>query len=339
MRRKICFIIVCCLMMICMGCERKQDVGESTSQKTEVKEEKQESKTETEEEKETYHISESEETLMYTTDVLNVRSGPNQSYDKKGTLPINSEIKVTGRCEETGWYQILYENEIGYVSNEYVSEEKIEIEEKTEKKKEVQQPQTGGDWVQNLNMAQNTNQLIIVEASGSSAKVSMHNKNADGTWSELLSTSAAIGRNGIGKTAEGDGKTPQGVYGFTFAFGLQPNPGTAMSYRQVDESYFWVDDSNSAYYNQLVSTNEVNCDWGSAEHIAGIGSPYNYVLAINYNSSCVPGKGSAIFLHCKSGASTAGCIAVPQSVMIQILQNLQPGCAIIIDTANGVRNY
>ena len=38
------------------------------------------------------------------------------------------------------------------------------------------------------------------------------------------------------------------------------NPGTALAYTQVDDSYYWVDDVNSVYYNQFVSTNEVVSD-------------------------------------------------------------------------------
>lgn len=72
----------------------------------------------------------------------------------------------------------------------------------------------------------------------------------------------------------------------------------------------WVDDVNSVYYNQFVSTNEV-----------------------------VPGNGSAFFLHCSNGRPTAGCVSVPQSAMVQIMQTIQPGCLIVIDTADGVKGY
>ena len=195
------------------------------------------------------------------------------------------------------------------------------------------------DWVAELSVASSHSQLIIVSARGTSATVSMHNKNEDGTWSELLSTSGRIGKNGLGKTAEGDKKTPTGVYGFTTAFGILPNPGCAIGYTQVDDSYYWVDDSYSQYYNQFVSTNVVGCDWNSAEHITGIGRAYHYVLAIDYNSACTPGVGSAIFLHCSTGSSTAGCVSVPEQVMIQIMQNLRADCAIVIDSESGVYGY
>lgn len=276
---------------------------------------------------------------MYATTSVNVRSGADVNFEKTGVLSQNQEVLVIGQCNETGWYKIQYNDGYGFVSNDYLSEEKIIIQEEAEEETQTEvQSVLQGDWVAGLQVAQNTSQIMVVAASGNTATLSMHNKNADGSWTEILSTSAGIGRNGIGKSAEGDGKTPQGVYGFSFAFGIQPNPGTALSYTQVDDSYYWVDDSNSAYYNQFVSTNNVACDWNSAEHITGAGSSYNYVLAINYNSGCVPGAGSAIFLHCKPTGG-AGCIAVSENSMVTILQNVQPGCVLIIDSTGGIYNY
>ena len=64
-----------------------------------------------------------------------------------------------------------------------------------------------------------------------------------------------------------------------------------------------------------------------------------YALAVNYNSSCTPGAGSAIFFHCSRGSSTAGCIAISESNMIQLMQNLRGDCIIVIDSASNINNY
>ena len=229
------------------------------------------------------------------------------------------------------------------MSDSYLLENKIEVEtEKAEYADEVtdntQVNDENVDWVQNLSIANSTSQLVVVAASGSSATVSLHNKNDDGSWSQIFSVAGRIGQNGIGKTCEGDKKTPVGMYGFTMAFGNGANPGCTIGYTQTDSSYYWVDDSNSAYYNQLVSTNNVACDWSSAEHISGV-SFYKYVLAINYNASCTPGLGSAIFLHCNSGKETSGCITIPEANMVQLMQNLRGDCIIIIDSTSNVYNY
>ena len=60
----------------------------------------------------------------------------------------------------------------------------------------------------------------------------------------------------------------------------------------------WVDDPASAYYNRLVNTSSVSKDWVSGENLIQASPYYNYALNLTYNADCVPGEGSAIFLHC-----------------------------------------
>lgn len=194
------------------------------------------------------------------------------------------------------------------------------------------------DWVDKLKLSANYSQIITIVASGSSAKVEMHQKNDDGKFDVILSGDASIGEKGIGKSKEGDRKTPRGVYGFLFAFGICDNPGCAISYTKVDATYCWVDDVNSTYYNKFVSTSQVARDWNSAENILGAGRSYNYALALDYNSACVKGAGSAIFMHCRPTGG-AGCIAVDEGFMKKVLVNIKPGCAIVIDTPDGILTY
>jgi len=51
---------------------------------------------------------------------LNFRSGPSTSYGILGAIPNNTKIQVLGQ-HVNGWYQIIYNNKQGYVSNEYVT--------------------------------------------------------------------------------------------------------------------------------------------------------------------------------------------------------------------------
>lgn len=267
------------------------------------------------------------EQVMYTTDTINVRNLPSTDGEKIGSLSIGKEVQVTGRCNETGWYRIDYNEMTAYVSGEYVSTE------------------PPSSWVAKLDAAQTVSQMIVVTSDrmgSTDVTVSMHTKDTNGIWVEDFSTAGKIGRNGLGKEKEGDGKTPIGIYRFTDAFGIQPNPGiSSMPYLQVDESYYWVDDPNSKYYNRFVTTNEVEMEWNSAEHICEVTKSYNYVLALNYNEECTPWMGCAIFLHCTNAAfgPTAGCIAIPDEYMIQVMVNLQQDCIIIIDTASEIYNY
>lgn len=190
-----------------------------------------------------------------------------------------------------------------------------------------------------LKAAKTHNQLIFVSASGTTATIAMVTRDADGTWSEDLCTSGYVGSAGVGETTEWNHRTPRGQFGFTYAFGILPNPGAKLSYTQVDDTYYWVDDVNSRYYNQFVTTKTTPKAWNSAEHIIEINPAYHYVLSLDYNPNCTPGVGSAIFLHCSTNRPTGGCISVPEDQMITILKNVQPGCQIIIDSANGLKNY
>ena len=75
---------------------------------------------------------------MYAQQTVNVRNLPDTNGNKLGSLSINDEVVITGQCNETSWYRIDYNNQIGFVSDKYLSGEKIETVEKTT----VTQPQT-----------------------------------------------------------------------------------------------------------------------------------------------------------------------------------------------------
>ena len=214
------------------------------------------------------------------------------------------------------------------------------------------------DKIARLEVAKYTDQIIVVSVSDDTADLCLYEKkmtsvnnqvkgmsfnevSEDAEWILVLETEAIIGKNGLGKTKEGDGKTPIGVFVFVEAFGILENPGTKFSYTQVNENNYWVDDSSSRYYNQFVSTDVVEKDWTSAEHIIEFGESYHYVLATSYNIERIPGKGSAVFLHCTSSESveTAGCIAVPEVYMREIMKWVEPQCVLIIDKQEKILFY
>ncbi|SHI73878.1 L,D-transpeptidase family protein [Parasporobacterium paucivorans] len=195
------------------------------------------------------------------------------------------------------------------------------------------------DFVENMRIAASVSQMIVVSAQGSSAVISMHEKSVDGSWKEILSTNGWVGENGVGQASEYDTKTPSGIYSLSFAFGIKEKPVTELFYTKVDDSYYWVDDVDSSFYNKFVSLNEVVKDWDSAEHIIECGKAYNYVIPIDYNLERVPGNGSAMFLHVSTGEPTGGCVSVPESDMLFILQNIHSGCIILIDRQENILNY
>ena len=64
---------------------------------------------------------------MYATQTVNVRTLPSTDGEKVGSLSTNQEITITGQCNETNWYRFEYNGSTAYVSNNYVSENKIEV--------------------------------------------------------------------------------------------------------------------------------------------------------------------------------------------------------------------
>lgn len=215
-------------------------------------------------------------------------------------------------------------------------------EDVTEEIEETEVVEAESSWVKDLKVAQTTTQIVAVVEHGGNATISFHAKDESGVWNEIFSVEGRIGKNGIGKTKEGDKKTPIGVYKFTHALGILADPGiSAFPYIQLDETHHWVDDSNSKYYNQLVSTRDVEVDWESSEHLYKSTFSYKYILALDYNEECVPGKGSAIFLHCPSNGfkKTTGCIAIPVEKMELLMQLLEEDCIIVIDSEENILNY
>lgn len=242
--------------------------------------------------------------------------------------------------------------------------------------------------VSSLSVARKYSQLIIVSCDGGEAQISMYENSGDSsTWNQILSSPGYIGSDGVGQASEDSCHTPQGIYGFTMAFGNLPDPGSAIPYTQTDANSYWVDDPDSLFYNRFVyvtdasatadnsgvSTSSVvvtnastpsaettvtpdvlvndpnylsgrillspSIRWNSAENLHDAGYAYNYALALDVNSNCTPGAGSAFFLHCNINKPTQGCITVPEAVMRDILINIKPDCHIIIDTAERLNQY
>ena len=171
--------------------------------------------------------------------------------------------------------------------------------------------------------AANSSQLItVVSTGGSSAELTLWQKDSSGNWFEYDSMFARLGSGGMKSASlvyEMDMCTPTGIYSLSEAFGINSNPGSGLPYRVLDGSEYWVDDENSPYYNTM-QFGEPNGRWSSAEHLSSMGRSYYYSIVVDYNRwPVISGKSSAIFLHVDVGVPTWGCIAVEESKMVKIL--------------------
>lgn len=189
--------------------------------------------------------------------------------------------------------------------------------------------------VSSLKASEDTDSLItVVGTGGYQAVTTYYRKNSDGIWEEIFSSSGVYGKNGASSDKkEGDGKTPSGVYHFTMAFGIKPDPGSgSLPYHQVASGDCWVDDSDSAHYNQLV-TSQTKKDWNSAEDLSKGAPYYNYALVLDYNTAQTPDKGSAIFLHCTKSSNdtgSAGCVRIPEARVIELIEHVDSNTKIVI---------
>ena len=196
------------------------------------------------------------------------------------------------------------------------------------------------EWVTSLPAAKDASQLFVVAGLGmdkTTASISMHQKDDQGNWKQILSTPGFVGKNGLCLDAdhkEGCGQTPIGVYHFNKAFGIAADPGCSIPYTQVDDSVYWSGDPKY-HYNEMVNIEDypaLNMD--DSEHIVDYEYQYQYCLNISFNEEGTPGRGSAIFLHCfgLNKPYTGGCVSMPENIMKKVMQNVREDCVVVIDT-------
>ena len=186
---------------------------------------------------------------------------------------------------------------------------------------------------------ESADQLILVRGTaGCEADISYYVHTQD-SWQHMWTEQGYVGSKGITEDKkEGDKATPAGIYSFDLAFGLLEDPGSVLPYHRIAQGDIWVDDPASAYYNRLVNTSSASKDWDSGENLIQAVPYYNYALNLTYNADCVPGEGSAIFLHCFMDSSyrgSSGCICLPQERMAELIKSVTPDTRIVIVGSDG----
>ena len=176
-------------------------------------------------------------------------------------------------------------------------------------------------------------QLLLVRyTGGSSAVATYYQKDPSQTsgWSTVFETPAYVGKNGIGKTREGDKKTPIGDFGVRQAFGILPDPGTSLDFTRVTPTTYACEEEGP-YYNRIIDTVETGHQC-SSDGMYKDSPQYNYGIFIDYNPQNIYPLGSAIFVHCMGNKykHTLGCVALPQERMKEVLITAKPGMRVII---------
>jgi L,D-peptidoglycan transpeptidase YkuD (ErfK/YbiS/YcfS/YnhG family) len=179
-----------------------------------------------------------------------------------------------------------------------------------------------------------TQVISVVGAGGSSAKIDAFQRDATG-WQPLRAgIPAHVGANGFAaETHDGNMKTPLGIYTLDFAFGTAPNPGGGLQYVQVGPDHWWDGDMQSPTYNTMQVCKKAQCpfDTAPASGTENLDIPqYKHAVVMGVNKARVPGNGGAFFMHTTDGGPTAGCVALDDGTLLDIMRWLQPGALIAI---------
>lgn len=138
-------------------------------------------------------------------------------------------------------------------------------------------------------------------------------------------TFGAAGVAPLGEKREGDRRSPSGAFGLGPAFGYDAMPGLSIPYIDLEADHYWISESASPRYNQLVRGVP---EESNVEKMLRKDELYEYGLVVQYNTQGqVPGMGSAIFIHVGRGMNdpTLGCIAMDRPQMIKLLRWLEAG--------------
>lgn len=177
-----------------------------------------------------------------------------------------------------------------------------------------------------------SDQLILVQSSGTSANILCYEKNSNGKWEKALNEFYGyVGANGVSlNISDGDGCTPAGLFNIEYAFGTSQNPGTEFEYKPITYMSHWVLDPNSQYYNQWVEYSDYSYDgivkdWESSEWLWEYSVSYSYGINFGYNQNpATPGNGSGIFIQCAS-SPTYGGVGMNASDLASVICWLKPG--------------
>ena len=152
-----------------------------------------------------------------------------------------------------------------------------------------------------------------------------------------INVPARIGKKGVAKNPpEGGMATPIGTFKFGLAFGFKYFPvHKTLKYQIINKDLYWVSDTKSKYYNQLVNIKKVpsgSFDPKKSEHLIDYPTAYEFAIEIMFNPQNDPRRGSAIFLHVmsKNKGGTAGCVAVERNVMMKLLKYINKDTVIEI---------
>ena len=143
----------------------------------------------------------------------------------------------------------------------------------------------------------------------------------------------ALGRGGIrANKREGDGGTPKGIFRARQVWwraDRHPRPRTFLPVRAIGPEDAWCEDPTNRHYNRPM---RLDREFGG-DRLKRDDHLYDFIVEIDHNTQPrIAGRGSAVFLHLarENFGPTAGCVAMTNSAMLQLLRRLGPQTKIVI---------
>lgn len=137
---------------------------------------------------------------------------------------------------------------------------------------------------------------------------------------------------GAVRKAEGDDRSPAGLFTLSAAFGYSPlwAKKAKLPYVTVGADDLFVEDPTSPFYNAHVRIGHAPAtDWERAQQMHQSDPAHRLEVLVDHNrtSPPTPGAGSAIFIHIWRGGgsrATAGCTAVSDAAIETLVAWLDP---------------
>lgn len=261
--------------------------------------------------------------VYLTQDITIIYTQPDESSKRIRVLRALEEVELKEVVDDE-WGLLAAEGE------EYVQLSFLKKKEEEKSETKTTEKQIVADILADTKTGKTAKQIITVIGPYKKSEgkqlyyVTLYNKDGN-SWRQVLQTDEGLcGKNGLSDhRTRGDKTTPIGSFKLMYAFGQVKDPGSLMSYKQITKYSYWASSTNSWQESKKTI---------SGEHLIEYKKAYKYAMALRFNMDpYVESSGNAIFLHCHSGRDyTAGCIAVPEYIMLRFIREVNSPAYIMI---------
>ena len=154
-------------------------------------------------------------------------------------------------------------------------------------------------------------------------------------WGRGLHGQGKVSSLDGGEKREGDGRSPAGAFRLrkTYGYAAAAPSGATIPYAQMTPTLQCIEDTASAFYNQIVDRNTVTPDWSSTDLLRRKDGLYELIAFVEHNTAPVqPGNGSCILLHVWTSETTptAGCTSMPIEALTTVIAGLVPDRSVLV---------